>query len=77
MKTIVFDYSRLTGKIIEVYGSKTAFSKAMDWSPTTLTSKLLNRRYWNQADIIRASELLRINIEDIPIYFLTVKVVKS
>lgn len=72
-----FDYSKLLGKIIEVYGTRAAFGDAMGWSNTTTTARLNNKAQWTQGEINRASDLLNIEDRDISTYFFTPKVQKS
>lgn len=69
-----FDYSKLRGKIVEKYGSQSAFAKEMNWSDRTLSLKMTCQVPWKQPDIIKAIELLGIPEEDIGIYFFMPKV---
>ena len=70
----VFDYSKLRGKIVEVFGSQSAFAKMMEWSERTLSLKLTSKRWWKQPEICKAAKLLGISSEDIPAYFFKEKV---
>lgn len=69
-----FNYSKLKGKIVEVFGTQTAFAQEMGWSERTLSLKLNNKRFWKQPEIAKARELLLIGEEEIPVYFFTPKV---
>ena len=71
---MAFDYSKLSGKIVEVFGTRRKFAEAMDWSERTLSLKMNSRRAWRQSDICRAINLLGLNDEDIPSYFFTPEV---
>ena len=71
---MVFDYSKLRGKIVEVFSKQSAFALAMGWSERTLSLKLTGKRLWKQSDICKAIELLRIDESEIPLYFFTPKV---
>ena len=73
----MFDYSKLRGKIKEVYGTEGNFAKSMIMSSTTLSQKLNNAVPFTQPEINRACELLGIPIEFIPVYFFTEKVKTS
>lgn len=64
-----YNYSKLRGKIIEVFTTLGEFSKAMGWSERTNGLKLNGKVEWKQGEIITASRLLGINPEDIDIYF--------
>lgn len=73
----MFDYSKLKGKIKEVFGTQSAFAKAMGLSCVSLSSKLNNATQFTQVEINRACELLSIPVEFIPVYFFTEKVKSS
>ena len=73
----MFDYSKLKGKIKEVFGTQSAFAKAMGLSGVSLSSKLNNLTGFTQSEINKACELLGISFEFIPIYFFTEKVKSS
>lgn len=63
------DYSKLRGKIKEVFGSETAFSEAMGCNRSTISAKLNNRSEWTRADIEKACDLLKIPLTDVALYF--------
>ena len=69
-----FNYSRLRGKIVEMFGTQSKFATAMGWSERTLTLKMNGVRSWKQPDICRAVELLRLEESDIPKYFFAAEV---
>jgi transcriptional regulator with XRE-family HTH domain len=68
---MAYDYSKLRGKIREVFGTQEEFARAMGKSPATLSKKLNNLTDFNRAEIDRASELLGIPLEEVPLYFFT------
>jgi len=68
-----FDYSKLKGKIKEVYNTQEAFASAMGMSTTSISAKLNNKVEWSQKEISKAVKLLQISQEEIPAYFLTLK----
>lgn len=70
----MFDYSKVRGKIKEVFNTQEAFAKAMGMSTTTLSDKLNNKVQWTQKEIDKAVDLLKIDRADIPEYFFTEKV---
>jgi len=74
MKDVVFDYSKVRGKIKEVFGTQSAFAAEMQMSPVSLSEKLNNKVQFSQKEIDRACDLLQIAKEEIPIYFFTPKV---
>ena len=65
-----FDYRKLKGKIVEIYGTQMAFSKAMNLSERTLSLKLNNKIPWKQKEMCKAIKLLNLNISNIQEYFL-------
>ena len=66
---MIFDYSKLRGRIVEKFGSQSRFATAMGWSERTTTLKMNNARTWKQSDICKASSLLEIKYSEIPEYF--------
>lgn len=72
-----FDYSKLRGKIKEVFGTQENFAAAMVMSTVTLSAKLNNKIPWTQEEMNLACQLLRVSVEFIPLYFFTVKVKTS
>ena len=65
----MYDYSKLAGRIIEVFGTRYNFAKAMGWAERTLSLKMNGKREWKQQDISKAVKLLKLLPEDIPDYF--------
>lgn len=71
---MAFNYDKLKGKIVEVFGTQSSFANAMEWSERTLSLKMNGAVPWKQTDICKATELLGLDDSDIPVYFFTVKV---
>lgn len=71
---MVFDFSRLRGRIVEKFGSCDRFSTAMGHSKVWLSSRLNNAVPWRASEMREAALLLDIPAEEIPAYFLTPKV---
>ena len=69
-----FNYSKLRGKIKEVFNTQEKFAREMDISTTTLSAKLNNKIQLSQSEIEKTVELLKIDKEDIPVYFFDVEV---
>lgn len=65
----MYDYSKLSGRIVEIFGTRRRFAEAMDWSERTLSLKMNGTRDWKQPDICKAIRLLKLTIADIPTYF--------
>ena len=71
-----FDYSKLTGRIVEKYGTRRAFADACGFSENTISKKLSGKMAITTNDIVNWSgkDLLDIDSEDIPEYFFAGKV---
>ncbi len=74
---IEFDFSKLRGRIKEIYGTQTAFAIAMLMNEATLSNKLNNNVEFSSKEIIRACLLLCIKLEEVDKYFFTLKVQKN
>lgn len=73
----MYDYSKLSGRIVEIFGTRYKFAKAMGWSERTLSLKMSGVRDWKQPDIFKAIKLLDLTAEDIPAYFFKQKVQRN
>lgn len=65
------DFSRLSGKIVEKYGTQYNFAIAIGLSERSLSLKLNNRVGWKDEEMERAIDLLGLELNDIPAYFFT------
>lgn len=63
------NYNELRGKIYEVFGSIKKFSEAMELSYPTVLGKMAGATDWTKAEMLKACELLKIKVKDIPRYF--------
>jgi hypothetical protein len=72
---IKFDYSRLRGRIVEKYGSFTAFAAATGQKKSNLSTKLSNKTRISIEEMIAWSAPDRLDIppEEYHTYFLTPK----
>lgn len=70
---IKHDYSKLNGKIVEVFGSQKQFSKAFGRSERTVSLKLNDKIPFDQNEIEKIISLLGIDCNDVPAYFFTQK----
>lgn len=68
------DYSKLYGRIREMYKTQEAFAELLGISKSSLNLRLNNRREWTTNEIFKACELLNIPIKDAHLYFFTKKV---
>ena len=66
---MVYDYSKLCGLIREVFGTQTAFARAIGKSPCSVSKKINNRQEWTQEEMYKTGEVLGFCAEQIPQYF--------
>ena len=69
----MFDYSKLYGKIKEVFGTQEAFAEAMEMSRTAINARLKQSVEWKSPEIFKACELLGIPLSDSHLYFFSLK----
>jgi hypothetical protein len=63
----------LRGKIREVFFTQANFAKAINLSNASISAKLNNNIKWKQDEIERAVRALNLPMEEMPIYFFSVK----
>lgn len=66
---MAYDYRKLIGRIIEKFGSRSAFAKAANIAEHTLSRKLNNKAKLSQDDIALWSKLLEIPEAEVFLYF--------
>ncbi len=69
-----YDYSKLSGRITEKCGSQAEFSKQMGLSERSVSLKLNNIRLWKQSEMMKASKILEISLDELHTYFFAVAV---
>lgn len=72
-KPIVFNYSKLRGRIVEKYNTQGKFAEAVGLTDRSVSLKLNNGIGFSQDEIINWCELLNLKSCEIPAYFLTRK----
>ncbi len=74
-----YDYSKLRGRIVEKLGSIKKYAELLKLSDTSISNKLSNKTPFNQDEILRSieSDVLDIDVVEIPIYFFEQKVGKN
>lgn len=70
---MLMDYSKLIGRIIEKFGSRTAFAEAMGLKVEALSRRLNRGKSFETEEYIKACELLDIPPKDMHLYFFTPK----
>lgn len=73
----MFDYRKLRGRIIEIFGSVEKFAKEAKMTATTIGRKLSGKSSWTQDEIVLSCDLLYIPTNEITVYFFTDKVEKT
>lgn len=74
MENIIFDYSKLKGKIKEILGTQGKLADLSDLDEATISNKLNSNTYFTQKEIIKICFLLDIKLIEIPEYFFKQKV---
>lgn len=69
-----FDFSKLSGKIVEKYKSQSIFAAIMGMSERTLSLKLNNKVSWRNTETHKCAQLLGIEQFEISEYFFKEKV---
>lgn len=70
----IYDYSKLKGKIKEVFGTQEAFANSIGLSSVSVSNKLNNIIDWRQEEMEDSVEKLEIPFSEIHVYFFTKKV---
>ena len=68
---ILFDYGKLSSRIMDRYGSLTAFSEALGVSDASLSRKLIGETYFTAGEIEKSISLLALEGGTITSYFFT------
>jgi hypothetical protein len=71
---MVYDYSKLRGKIREVYKTQSNYAKDLGIGRVSLSKRLNSQLQFSQDEILNSIKLLGLNNKDIPSYFFTVQV---
>ncbi|MDY2793993.1 MAG: DUF739 family protein [Peptostreptococcus porci] len=73
---MTWDYSRLKGKIKEVYNTQDNFAEALGMSRTSLSQRLNNQLEFSQNEIAKAMNLLGEDESNMVAFFYTPEVQK-
>ena len=71
---MIYDYSKLLGRIKECGFTQETLAKAIKMSESTLNLKLNNKAFFKQQEIRKIRKVLGICLEEVGIYFFTEKV---
>lgn len=69
MEKVIYDYSKLRGRIKQVYKTETIFAEKLGISTVSLSSKLNNKTYFEQNQMLKAGTLLNIPKSELHDYF--------
>jgi len=69
-----YDYSKLRGKIKEIFNTQSEFADALNISSTTLSYKLNNQSDFTREELDRAIEILHLDKNEIMDIFFTKQV---
>lgn len=64
-----YDYSKLKGRIKEIYNTQGRFAEEVGLSERTISLKINNKANFNQDEIIMILNKLNLNITDAQSYF--------
>lgn len=70
-------YAKLRGRIVEKFGSQSAFAEAMGFRKALLSAKLNNKSEWSFPEVVKACELLAIPLSEAHLYFFCTKSYES
>lgn len=71
---LIFDYSKLLGRIKEKGFTQETFAEAIEIGKATLSLKLSNKAYFKQSEMDKACEVLGFDKAEIGAYFFAQKV---
>lgn len=71
---MAFDYSKLRGRMVEKFGSQTAFVRKFGVSENTFSQKMNCKVRFTSDDIVKITDMLDIPSDEIGVYFFTPKV---
>lgn len=74
---MAYDYSKLSGRIVEKFNNRKNFATAMGMTQAALSGRMTGRTPFRQAEIVRAADLLGIGAQEIGMYFFDPKVQKN
>ena len=68
-----FDYSKLRGRIREIYGTQDKYAEKLHMGKVSLSQRLNGKLEFSQHEIMASCDILGIPTSEIPVYFFTVK----
>lgn len=71
---VSFDHSKLRGRIVEKFGTYSAFFNHLDITSIQASRKLNGKSDFSRKDIVHWCELLDIDLKDVGLFFYALKV---
>lgn len=69
-----FNYNKLRGRIKELFDTQDSFADSLGIGRVSLSQRLNGKIEFSQSEIMDSCRILKLNPEDIPIYFFTKEV---
>lgn len=67
----MYNYSKLKGRITELYDTQLKFAEKIKNDPASVSMKLSGKAEFKQSDIAAWCKALKIKFDEIPVYFFT------
>lgn len=64
-----YEYRKLSGRIVEKFGTRKKFAEALGISESSMSLKMTGRTGFSREDMLRWGELLDIDVSDFGDYF--------
>ena len=74
MGLLEYDYSKLDGRITEIFGSRRKSAEAIGRSERTVSLKMNNKIPFDQGEMEQSADVLNFPVEELGEYFFTRKV---
>ena len=71
---MAFDFSKLSGLIVEKFGTRRAFAQALGWTESKVSTRLNGQVYFSTDEIALWCRVLDIPDDKVTLYFFTPKV---
>ena len=66
---MAYNYGKLRGRIVEICHTQREFAKQMELSERSITLRMHGKIAWDQKDIAKALDVLKLSERDIRTYF--------
>jgi hypothetical protein len=69
MSDPIFDYSKLRGRIRQVFGTQDRYADAIGLGRVSVSKRLNNQMEFSQPEMFDSARVLGFDISEIPLYF--------